>query len=215
VENLNPEGYRILLERLDPDPEKAEKKLLELRRKLTAFLGKRGVNSSQIDELVDEIIDRVIEKLLEKGDEIEDVVKYALGVYKYVLLEYFRDFQDKLTKIVELDPDAKEVAQETTDYSFLDKLEKSESKDDEMKLDCLESCVKSICKTDEKREMFMTYYGEGASDDELDKEIRGRLAKKLGITLNALGTRISRLRDQIDDCVRDCVAKHFSPVTEM
>lgn len=195
----------MLLERLDSDEEEAGRKLMDLRHKLANLFEKRGCYSSESDELVDEVIDRVSLKL-EQGEEIENIVKYPFGVCKFVLLEHYKKLE-KSHKIIEINPDDEEVARKINEDLHGDVYDSDEEK--KIKLDCLYSCIESICRSDEEFEMFLAYEGDGASDDESDKDIRGRLARKLGITLNTLGTRIARLRIPIFDCTRKCVAKHL------
>ena len=72
----------------------------------------------------------------------------------------------------------------------------------EKTLDCLEQCVGRL--EPPNSDMIIQYY---AGKERAKIENRRALAESLGITINALSIRACRLRDKLEVCVRECLAK--------
>ncbi len=69
-------------------------------------------------------------------------------------------------------------------------------------LSCLEQCVGKL--EPANRDMIMRYY---VGKERAKIENRRALAESLGITINALSIRTCRLRDKLEACVGECLAK--------
>jgi DNA-directed RNA polymerase specialized sigma24 family protein len=65
--------------------------------------------------------------------------------------------------------------------------------------DCFDRCLAEL--SDESRSLLMRYY-----DGERSAKIsnRRKLASLMGLTDNALRSRVQRLRDRLEQCVREC-----------
>ena len=64
---------------------------------------------------------------------------------------------------------------------------------------CLEHCLDQLPETD--RELILVYY-QGVQRAKI--EGRTRLAKRLGLSMNALSIRACRIRDKLEACIQKC-----------
>jgi DNA-directed RNA polymerase specialized sigma24 family protein len=175
-------GLAHLLARLGSDPDRAAIEYLQLRRTLVKFFDWRGAWAPE--ECADEALDRLARKL-EADTLVNDVRSYALGIARLVLLERMR--QPTLSPI--------------EDLSDVADVPRPESNDDDDRLrTCFDRCLEEI--PAEGRSLILKYY-EGERDGKIAN--RRHLATVLGLSDNALRSRVQRLRDRLEDCVRLCV----------
>jgi DNA-directed RNA polymerase specialized sigma24 family protein len=176
---LSARGFARLLDRLHPDSVQAGQEYERLRRVLVKFFDWRGLASP--DECADEVLDRLAVKLGETA--VEDVKKYALGIARLVALERRRG------------PSFSPI-DETAHASIAVPVENDEP--DPLR-DCFDRCLEQL--PEESRLLLLRYY-----DGERSVKIsnRQRLASALGLTDNALRSRVQRLRDRLEQCVRTC-----------
>ena len=170
-------GLGRLLERLHPDPDEAAREYEHLRRALGRFFEGRGVWPS--DECADVVIDRLARRL-EQDTAIENVRQYAYGVARLVRLEQRR-------------------RQPATSVAHFDSLATIPAvvADEDPRQDSFERCFAAI--PADGRSLLLEYYqGERAA------KIAGRrkLAAALGLSDNALRSRVQRLRERLEDCIR-------------
>lgn len=175
-------GFTRLLERLHPDPDEAAAEYEHLRHALTRFFDWRGAWPP--DECADEALDRLARRL-EEDTAVTNLRSYAYGIARLVLLERRR--QPQMTPIDE----APELAGAAAPVA---------SPEDRLH-DCFERCLGNI--DAENRSLLLRYY-----DFERQAKIanRRRLAAALGLSDNALRSRIQRLRDRLEQCIENCAA---------
>ena len=174
--------FEHLLQRLAPDRECAGQAYEKLRRQLTRFF--EWNCGSSAEDLVDATLDRVAQKL----DEIEvhNLVAFAWGVARKVRHEADR----KAARMVPTSGCDEEVCSGENGAAE----EKIHQKIDmERQLRCLHRCVQRLGVED--RKLFLSYYRPGQ-----DPEARQRLARSLGLTMNALRVRVNRLRERVEQC---------------
>jgi DNA-directed RNA polymerase specialized sigma24 family protein len=175
-------GFDRLLERLHPDPEEAGQEYERLRRALVKFFDWRGIYPP--DECADEALDRLARKL--DQTPVEDVRKYAYGIARMVALERRRGPSfaplDE-TPVVRLTAPTPVV--ETNPLHH-----------------CFDRCLAEL--PEESRMLLLQYY-EGERSAKISN--RRRLASMFGLTETALRSRVQRLRDRLEDCVRACSAE--------
>jgi len=174
-------GFDKLLARFDANPRRAEAEFLQFRRKLTKFFDWRG--APWPEDCADETVDRIARKF-EEGVAVLDVTAFARGIAKLVLQESLRS-RDRLTPIEDLEargaaPAALERPPDAPLAAHLDK--------------CLESLTRDA------RDLVLGYYAGEPGRGKI--ETRQRLARLHRLTDNALRSRVQRLRDQLEDCVR-------------
>jgi DNA-directed RNA polymerase specialized sigma24 family protein len=180
------EGFARLLRRLSDDPDQAALEYHRLRRTLVKFFDWRGAWAP--DECADEALDRLAGKL-EVGTPIDDVVRYVHGIARLVLLERLR--QQAHDPIEPLD--------DRFDLSSPRAVSPDEA--DSALRPCFERCLERL--TDESRTLVLEYY-VGSGQSKIDR--RKQLARSLGLSDNALRSRVQRLRDRLEQCVQSCVA---------
>jgi hypothetical protein len=168
-----------LLARLDADPDRAALQYERLRRALVRFFDWRGASAP--DRAADQTLDRVARRL--DDTVIEDVSAYALGVARLVLLEQRR--QPMFVPIDESDAETSPTRSPDPSAALHD---------------CLDVSLARLA-ADERRLVIGYYTGRGG-----DKVAnRRRLAATLGISDNALRSRVQRLRDRLERAIRACV----------
>jgi DNA-directed RNA polymerase specialized sigma24 family protein len=181
-DRLSARGLARLLERLGSDPDRAGEAYEALQQTLVKFFDWRGAGSPE--DCAAETLDRLSGKL-DEGTQVDDVSSFALGMARLVLLEQWRS------------PDARRV---TADEAFLQRLAAPDAPDEEPRRDCLDRCLEDLPR--ESRDLVLRYYlDEGRS--KIDN--RRRLAEELGLSDNALRSRVQRVRDRLERCIRECM----------
>jgi DNA-directed RNA polymerase specialized sigma24 family protein len=176
-------SFAHLLETLHADPDQAAEEYERLRRTLLKFFDWRGVPAP--DECADEVFDRLARKL--EDTVVRDVRKYMYGIARLVALERRRGPSfDALDDVPELPLVAAPAASEDGDRLH----------------DCFERCLDAL--PEESRSLLLRYY-EGERNAKISN--RRRLATMLGLTENALRSRVQRLRDRLEQCVQACTAQ--------
>jgi DNA-directed RNA polymerase specialized sigma24 family protein len=166
---------------------------LEMRRRLVAYFDRR--NRPAPDALADETLNR-IGRTLEKSGAIltRPPARYCYVIARYVLLEDLRrerlhvPFDDvRGANGVDLGRTA------TADAASAE----------ERRFECLDRCLLKL--KPEQRHLIVDYYSEAQR-----QRIDGRrdLAARLGISMNALGIRVCRIRGALETCVDACCKKH-------
>jgi DNA-directed RNA polymerase specialized sigma24 family protein len=172
-----------LLARLAPDEELAGREYERLRRTLIKFFDWRGASPS--DECADLTIDRLARKLQDTA--VDDLWNYAHGIARMVLLEHRR--RPAMSSI-----DA--AAHPSTAHS-------SPAPEEDGPLhECFDRCLAAL--TAESRTLILGYY-QGERSAKIAN--RRRMAEELKLSENALRSRVQRVRDRLEHCVRGCTAK--------
>jgi RNA polymerase sigma factor (sigma-70 family) len=180
---LTGEAFAKFLARLNTEPERAGEQYETIRLALIKFFDWQGGFAPE--DLADEVINRVTRKL-DDGDELRDVPTYCHGVARMVLLEHRKSFLNRRAEVEEIN-------------SF--PMPPETGKADERQ-DHLEQCMREL--PVESRQLVLRYY-----QDERRQKINARvtLANQLGIPLNALRSRVQRIRDRLEHCVKRRLAK--------
>jgi DNA-directed RNA polymerase specialized sigma24 family protein len=177
-------GLSRLLTRLDPDAERAALEYERLRRALIKFFDWRG--GWPPEECADETLDRLARRL-ETETRIESVGGYAHGVARLVLFERRRE------RSIFTRDGTVELAGVPT---------KTSGDADEPLRDCFDRCLAEL--SDDGRAMATRYY-EGEGQSKIAN--RRRLALALGLSENALRSRVQRIRERLERCVQSCVSE--------
>lgn len=181
--DMTEEELKVLLARLDPDPERAAVRYIEIHRRLTRLFEFRGCCDAE--SLADETLSRVSRRLA-GGTEIQhpDPFGYCCGVahmlHKEVLREQGREQQWR--------------SGHSPGFAW------PEDSEEDRRMECLRRCLAGL--PENQRRLVLRYHGE-------DDRIRGRqeLAQELGIALNALRIRAHRVRRDLEECVRQRLAR--------
>jgi DNA-directed RNA polymerase specialized sigma24 family protein len=169
---------------LDSDRERAGEKYENLRLTLSKFFDWRGARFPE--EYADETLNRVIRRI-DEGATIQDIAQFCHGVARMVFLEKIKS------------PDSKSVDIEDVPPATL--IAAPERRDD--RHECFDSCLKELAP--ESRQLIIQYYS-----DEKREKINNRLAlaRNLDIPLNALRSRAQRIRDRLEQCIRNCMKQN-------
>jgi DNA-directed RNA polymerase specialized sigma24 family protein len=183
---ITQEAFDGLLGWLDSDREQAAQKYEKIRTRLIKIFTCRGC--AEADELADETINRVTAKVDSIVNSYSgDPAHYFYGVAQKVHLEYLRSrrvLQNQLG-----------AGRELTSINVV-----ALDDDIEQEYACLERCMDQL--PPENRRLVLEYYQE-EKRAKIDR--RHRLAKELGIAVNALRIRAHRIRLQLQQCMQACL----------
>lgn len=175
-------GFSRLLERLDPDPDRAATAYERLRAALEKFFDWHGAWPPE--ECADETIDRLALKL-GSGLQIDDLRGYARGIARLVLLEWRRrpvpvsmDRRAESAAVIPLPVDEREH---------------------EGLMACFDRCLAAL--PTDSRTLVLEYY-VAERREKIDN--RRRLAQRIGLSDSALRNRVQRVRDRLERCVETC-----------
>ena len=131
--------------------------------------------SSSAEELTDDVINRVIQRI-EAVEKVDDVNLYSYGVAKFVLKESIKK-QPQATPLRAV-PDVAERDSER---------------------ECLERCIGQL--PSNEQDLILEYYlSSGPSKIEQQR----RLAEEMHVSVNALRIRAHRIRQALENCIREC-----------
>ena len=183
---LTADAFAKLLERLDPDRERAGEQYETLRRTLTRFFEWRGAPFP--DERTDETFNRVARKL-DEGIAIQNIGGYCYEVARLVCLEAFKGRDSKRSSL---------------DAGHVEAVAHDDVKDarEELRMDCLEDCLRTLPR--DGRDLVIEYY-QDERRERIDR--RKALAERLGLRRDALANRAQRLRDTLERCVSSCLER--------
>ena len=177
-------GFQRFLEWLDGGVSSDGAKYLDLRTRLVRYFDRK--NCLAPDDLADETMNRVARRLGEEGGVIDTApAQYCYIVARYVFLEYLRDLE---RRAVSLDA-VPEISSPASPVS---------AGEEASRLGHLEHCLQRLPAGD--RELIFEYY-RGEQRAKIDN--RQRLAARLGVTVNALSIRACRIRQRLENCMRD------------
>jgi DNA-directed RNA polymerase specialized sigma24 family protein len=179
---LDAAALASLLARLGPDAESAGAAYETLRRALVSYFAWRGALTPE--ECADQALDRLAARLAE-GVVVEDVARFARGVARLVLLEHWRSAERRHVPLAESAADRPEA--EAGQHAAHD---------------CLDQCLAEL--PSEGRELIVQYY---VAEGRTRIERRKRLAAERGISESALRNRAQRLRDGLERCIAECLAR--------
>ncbi len=193
--DLTTASFESLLQRLDPDRERAGGKYENIRRKLIKFFQWNDCFAEE--DLADETLDRVAQKL--GSVEVRDVGAFLWGVAKNVVREAGR--RPPTCDLDDLPP-AMEPHTGDAELPIIDKTE------NERRLQCLHQCIQKLSASD--RELFLDYeYYTGKGEN------TQALMERFQLTVSALQSKAHRLKRKVEKCSLKCFgspAKRWSPV---
>lgn len=167
---------------LDPDPDRAGVKFLEIGTRVTKILVRRQCYAAE--ELWDETVNRVCHRVKDVAPTyVGDPALYFYAVARLVHLEWLNEEKRKREGI---DPPNRPDPNED--------IERIHS--------CLETCLQELSAKD--HEMILKYYEK---EERAKIEQRKEVAEKLGITLNSLRMRVHRINGHLRKCILACLSK--------
>lgn len=185
--SLSESAFRGLLSWLDGGLDSNGEKYLETRRRLVQYFDRKNCRAP--DELADETLNRVARRLADQGSITDrPPAHYCYIVARFVFLEYHRR-PARLDVSLEGLASSRGFAQAASPKDIAV----------ERRSHCLEKCLQSLAP--DQRQLILEYYH---GDQRAKIENRRNLARRLGLTVNALAIRACRIRDNLENCVRSC-----------
>ena len=180
-------AFHRLLAWLDDGVESGGETYIEMRRRLVAYFDRR--NRPFADDLADETFNRISKTLEQSGSiEVTPPARYCYVVARFVLLEDVR----RGRRYVPVD--------ESRDLPTFGPrpFAGSEDRDSvkEQRLECLDRCLDKL--KPDQRELAIEYYRDAQGNR---IEHRRELARRMGISMNALAIRVSRIRGALVACL--------------
>ena len=189
---LTPLAFKRLLEWLDGGIDSRGKTYLEMRRRLVSYFDRR--NRLSADELADETLNRIARTLEQSGAiRVTPPARYCYVVARFILLE---DVRRERMHIRVDDPQRLDLPSDWR-RGIADRDPNLALR--EQRLDCLDCCLQKL--QPEQRDLVVEYYRDTLRE-KIDR--RRDLAKRLGITMNALALRAWRIRTSLETCVEAC-----------
>lgn len=186
-------AFDKLLTYLHKDREQAGKIYQDIYTKIARYFQSQGC--TDYEECAHLTMERVGQKIL-KESKVNFNVSYSYfrGVAHYILLEYWRT-REHLVESIENLPAVfhPTVHPDRLEQEWVEYLEQ------ELCLECLEKCLKSL--PEESYKLFIEYHKDRK---ELQIDHRALLAKQLGIDIAALRNRVTRIRARLEKCINDC-----------
>ena len=167
----------------------SDERLAAIQEKLLLFFAARVIDRTVRADLVGRVNVRVLERLRGTA-QVDDVERFAFGVARNVLQEYWRERKRRDKREATLASTAQNIGRELTASIETTKFGRKAM------LRALTECLASLGEKD--RDLAERCYGEGKS-----KDTREALARELSLTRNALDARISRVRSRLEACVRN------------
>ncbi|MDQ3255579.1 MAG: hypothetical protein M3R15_17050 [Acidobacteriota bacterium] len=191
---ITQEAFDKLLACLDADREHAGAKYEQLRRTLMIYLKFWG--SPRPDEHADEALTRAARKI-DEGLQLnrDNYTGYFCRIARNVLHEYEKHARKEFISIDNL-PRADRPSNNPLEAQTRH-LERMEL---ERKRNCLQSCLRTL--SIEERNLIESYY-RGVGRKKIEN--RNALAERMGLTLNALRIRATRVRGRLEDCAKRCL----------
>jgi DNA-directed RNA polymerase specialized sigma24 family protein len=189
---LTKDSLQRLLNWLDGGADSDGYSYVEIRRRLRDYFARKNCRSA--DDLADETLTRVARRLEEEGIALtETPARYCYIVARFVFLEHLRETGSH--RVVSHPSD--DIARQPPVSSAADAAEAADRQ--ERLLACLEQCLQAL---DSLNRRIITRYYIGSERVKIDN--RRELAESLGLSLNALTIRASRIRKRLEACVRRC-----------
>ncbi len=193
---LTHERLAGLLRALHPDPEQAAAEYEEIRHAMATYFAFRGSTSAQED--ADEVMDRVA-RLLAEGREI-----FAANPRSFFYAVARNVWRERLAvphRNVELEENV--LPRDQRPLTPQELMERDyDGRQQERRLACLQECLGKLVPVE--RELIETYY-EGSGRETIDNRLA--LTRRLGIPLNALRSRVFRIREKLETCISKCLCR--------
>lgn len=187
--------FTRFLQWLDDGVDSHGERYVEMRRRLVSYFDRR--NRSAAEDLADETFSRICRTLEQAGTiATTPPARYCYVVARFVLLEDIR----RARRHVPLDAAPRIDLSRPHGLRLVEAEEKVEMQ--EQRLQRLDRCLEQL--RPDQRELAVEYYRD-ARRQRIDR--RQDIARRLGISMNALGIRACRIRDALKACMQAACAQ--------
>jgi len=180
-----PEGFDDLLAWLNPDRELASSIYLSLRHSLLRIFAWN--RCADPEGMTDETFDRVTRQVhILKATYEGNPKLFFYGVANNLIKEY-RKKAKSYVPIETVEP-VEDPPQGLEEETF------------ERRENCLSKCLRKLPK--EKRQLILSYY---AKEKQAKILHRAKMAKRLGVSMEALRVKMLRIRGSLEECIELCL----------
>ena len=185
---ITKQDFDNLLGWLSPDADAAAVLYEKIRQGLIRYFSFRGCVDPE--SLTDETFNRVARKI--SIVEFDDKLNKTNYFYSFASLVFREDYA-KRKKQFEKDNELSSVIKQR-----LKRLEEEKTPE----IECLETCLAK--ETSQMRELLIDYYS-GVRGEK--RQLRKKLAEEQNISLELLHSRVSRMRNVLRECLKNCLMK--------
>lgn len=176
---------RLLTFLCPDDPEEAGRRYLRLHQKLEGYFRIRGVADPAA--AADETLDRAARRIAE-GAEVPNIDNFSLGIARFIVKEGWRINTRESTAFIE----------------FLERHEHA-SADQIDRLSLMKSCFEELPQYEKN---LLNAYCD-APRGKARAQHRRELAERLELTVSALRIRVTRLRQDLDERLKQLSRNHW------
>lgn len=173
------EAFARFLKFLSPDEEEAARIYTRMHQRLMGFFNLRGVSDPL--SAADETIDRAVIKI-DAGTTVSDVQKYCSGIARNIALERLRLAERETSAF----------------HNFIESIQNSSGEQVERIYSLLKPCFEQL--SVEEQSLLLAYCR--IIQGRARAEHRRQLAVDMQTTVLALRMRVTRLRNNLTDCVK-------------
>jgi len=182
---IAPGSFDEILTWLNSDREVAGDQYVQLRHDLVKIF--RWNRCGDPEGLTDEVFDRVLRKVHELRQTFKgDPRLFFYGVARNLIKEESKRLRGHIS-LDDMDLAANAPAGEHNNTRL-------------MREECLDLCLQKIGRN--KRELILDYY---AKEKQAKIDHRAEVARRLGISVEALRVRVYRIRSTLEECINRCL----------
>ena len=182
---IAPGSFDEILTWLNSDREVAGDQYVQLRHDLVKIF--RWNRCGDPEGLTDEVFDRVLRKVHELRQTFTgDPRLFFYGVARNLIKEESKRLRGHIS-LDDMDLAANAPAGEHNNTRL-------------MREECLDLCLQKIGRN--KRELILDYY---AKEKQAKIDHRAEVARRLGISVEALRVRVYRIRSTLEECINRCL----------
>lgn len=173
------DAFARFLKFLSTDEETAARIYTRMHEKLVGFFNLRGISDPV--SAADETIDRAIIKI-EAGTPVSDVQKYCSGIARNIVLERLRQAERETSAF----------------HNFIESIQNTSDEQVERIYNLLKPCFEQLSAEEQRLLLAYCQIIQGRAR----AEHRRQLALAMHTTVLALRMRVTRLRNNLTDCVK-------------
>jgi RNA polymerase sigma factor (sigma-70 family) len=182
-------SFDNFLASLAPDKEQAVERYERNRRALIKFFRRR--QATDPEECAARVLDEMRKKIA-SGMVIQNFDQYCFGVARNFQMKDRADSRKKVELPDEMSGDEAQSPLETI-------IKEAEQR-------CMIACLRKL--PVDRLSLITQYYGnEYDSGKKHNRDSREELAREWGITMQSLRTRVNRIKDDLKECLDDCLRK--------
>lgn len=182
---IPPESFDEILAWLNPDRNVAGSIYVDLRHRLAKIFA--WYHCPDPEGLTDEVFDRVARKVHDlRQTFVGDPKLYFYGVARNLIKEVPKEVK-KQVPLQDIEPASNPVTEAHVEMAT-------------MREDCLRHCLQKL--SDAKRELIIAYY---TKDKQAKIDHRTELARRQGISVEALRVQVFRIRGTLEECIERCL----------